>query len=564
MLTSCKEGLFTKAMSETELSMMANNNSRVELLSGVFSVWVLLAGCGAIRLHDESRARMSTGIKEKYAQADVLGVINVEKKNLDNLLAEELKVVRDNHNLQVDFALLRIADDNTPMAETYTTKARNRLADLGYPAGFKELRQFRLAEVDLSVGETEMQDHSTSLKALTKTTPPPCRPGVVLPNKIGFPGNLTAAQREGADNFYRLYREACGVVQKKFEHQPTSGLIKQAFDEWQAARDEVARLDQPLTDAHQDLKLKKEAYDRALEALDQAKGRGPQKEKELTDKADLLKQDFEVTRDISGFIDNKSAATERAGAIIVLLAAAAGTEINTSDAELRKAANIAKEIPSLAGDIRGLIEQARAPSVNNLLTELNHQVVLLEYAKRLRTLAQQRVDILRTRYDALTEESRFWSRFGDAVCSYAVVSAGEKFPGTNCDNFEVKSDEKTTCIWGKSSVREDCILAKSWNENIRSQSNDAATRELYKALAAYLQALAVQASQHEQTFRLIDVRHQETLASRESALRAWDNLVSVPVNQIEAYYQAGLKPPEIADLIVKALGFTAIAVGVAQ
>ena len=36
------------------------------------------------------------------------------------------------------------------------------------------------------------------------------------------------------------------------------------------------------------------------------------------------------------------------------------------------------------------------------------------------------------------------------------------------------------------------------------------------------------------------------------------------LDELDAYYKAGIKPAEIADLIVKALGFTAIAIGVAQ
>ena len=99
-------------------------------LAGVF----LLSGCaGAFRLYDESKAKMSADIKEQYVKADVPGIINAEKQNLDNLLVEELKVVRDNHRLQVDFALLRIADDNAPMGDTYTKKASERLKELGYP-----------------------------------------------------------------------------------------------------------------------------------------------------------------------------------------------------------------------------------------------------------------------------------------------------------------------------------------------------------------------------------------------------------------------------------------------
>ena len=66
----------------------------------------------------------------------------------------------------------------------------------------------------------------------------------------------------------------------------------------------------------------------------------------------------------------------------------------------------------------------------------------------------------------------------------------------------------------------------------------------------------------EQDFRLIDLQHRENLANREMALKAWNNLAAVPIEQIDAYYQAGIKPEEIADLLVKALGFTAITVGI--
>ena len=65
-------------------------------------------------------------------------------------------------------------------------------------------------------------------------------------------------------------------------------------------------------------------------------------------------------------------------------------------------------------------------------------------------------------------------------------------------------------------------------------------------------------------FRLIDLQHRENLANREMALKAWNNLVSVPINEIDAYYKAGLKPEAIADVLVKALGFIAITVGVTQ
>lgn len=68
----------------------------------------------------------------------------------------------------------------------------------------------------------------------------------------------------------------------------------------------------------------------------------------------------------------------------------------------------------------------------------------------------------------------------------------------------------------------------------------------------------------EQSFREIDVRHRETLLARRSAIESWNSIVSIPLDQLDAYYSGGIKPAELADLIVKALGFTAIAVGVSQ
>ena len=358
-----------------------------------------------------------------------------------------------------------------------------------------------------------MQEFRELLVQLTGALPPPCRLDDPLPERMEFSPGVAGDTRAGAENFYRLYRDACRRVQETTALQPRRGLLKDAFDEWQAAQDENAKLDQTVDEAERNKEIKKAAYDEALAKLAKAKESGPKVREELTQNAALLKQDFEMANGIANSIASKNAAMERTNAIVVLLTAAATGEINTTDPQLMKAATVAKEIPSLAGDVTALVEQARVPSVNNLLIELRHQVVLLEYAKQLKTLMQQRVDILKTQYDALLEEARSWLRFGDAVCSYAMVSGGRQFPGQGCDDFSltVASGIWSCSVPGVPPV-ENCSLAKRWNENIQSPGGSEATREIYKALAAYLQALAVQATQKDQTFRLIDVRHREALS----------------------------------------------------
>jgi hypothetical protein len=108
------------------------------------------------------------------------------------------------------------------------------------------------------------------------------------------------------------------------------------------------------------------------------------------------------------------------------------------------------------------------------------------------------------------------------------------------------------------------VLEQPWKKRLGGDDKSDAKREFYKAIQHYFQALALEGVPVEQSYREIDVRHRETLLAKRGALEEWDNLVGVPVDQINGYYQGGMKPAEIADLIVKALGFTAIAIGVSN
>ena len=87
---------------------------------------------------------------------------------------------------------------------------------------------------------------------------------------------------------------------------------------------------------------------------------------------------------------------------------------------------------------------------------------------------------------------------------------------------------------------------------------------MHEAAAAYLHVRLIAYSGTIQEFRRISIGHRRTAARSEASLQQWKNLVSVPANELEGYYGGGIKPNELADLIVKALGFTAIAIGVAQ
>jgi hypothetical protein len=184
------------------------------------------------------------------------------------------------------------------------------------------------------------------------------------------------------------------------------------------------------------------------------------------------------------------------------------------------------------------------------------------------TLEEQRVDIRENKYAAYREEADLLLGFRDALCSFAVRSATQTHPGVMCDRLRV-SEDGTVCevLDEKDRVKariQDCALSKPWKIFLAQPPRADAGREFFKALANYTRLFPVRARQIEQDFNLIDLQHKQNLASREMALRAWNNLAAVPIDQLGAYYQAGLKPEAIADLIVKALGFTAITAGVSS
>ena len=535
-------------------------------------VALVLSGCAAgVRLHDAPKAELTAGIKGNYGKADVLGISEVEKKNLESLLTEEIKTVRDNNQLQLDFALLIMTDSNEPMANTLINEAIQRIETLGYTdykangdSAIRHLRRSQIAYTGVQVRKREQIDRIRRILENGKVIPPDCEHYVKLPDDLKWPSDLTEEKLEIAKVNYTAYKNSCGKLKGEWESAFPSGKTGNAKTAWETAKTEVDKREKKIGELKKAVNKARVDYDAAQERVNEAEKSGKETKKALEDAAAIALKVVVTTKAALDKVDAGVLANEKITNITTLLTATAGGTIDPEDDDIKKAAVIARELPSLAGDMKDLIESAKTPSVGNLLIEMRHQILKLEYAKRLRTLAGERVDILKAKYDGFRAEGQRWLEFADAMCSFAVLSTPDgKWPGEACDTFTVNpASSVIECRINENPIP-NCALGKPWNENIRNTSGDA-KREIYKALVAYLQAQALQASQREQTFREIDVRHRETMAAKESALRAWDNLVETPIAQLDAYFQAGIKAKEIADLFVKALGLSAIVIGVTE
>jgi hypothetical protein len=536
---------------------MPFNRSPARALAAL-SVALLLQACAGFVIHDEERSKLAADTKQSYVDAKVTVAVDADRKNLEFMLAAELEVVRENARYEADWASLALANDITPMGRTVVLTAQKRIDELGLSTR-KNLR----AALDQVIDQDKLMHQLTNdLKMLAtwKIKIPDCaRP---IPASPVFPKDLSDADKPNLQSDYNDYVKHCNALLDSPLN--ANGKLKAAHDDWKKAQ---LALDKGLAEqeaANADVKKAKEAYDKKVKEATDAAKKGQDLSAEIADKAKKLAGVVEDAKKLDKGLESEPFID----ALVDLLTATAGGDVDPKNPELQGAVAVAKQIPSLAGDIVALEAKRAAPPVAGLLLELRHQTLQAEMTKQRAALARERVAILKEKRDIYLQAADRWLRFFDATCNYAVLGAGQMAPGDTCDSqFSVKAltDKAGTveCYYADAKLP-NCLLDQAWKDRLRANEKPEIKRQLYAAVAAYLQALTLQVRPLEQSFKEIDVRHRETLLSKKTAIDQWDNIVSVPLDQLEAYYKAGVKPAELADLIVKALGFTAIAIGVSK
>jgi hypothetical protein len=509
----------------------------------------LSSSCSNFVVHDEGRAAIASAVKKAYADTKVTDVFDTEQKNLQTLLSEEIQAVRDNYALQTDFAMLGIANNATPMASTYV-EAMQRLNELGY-ASPKEVRGSRdqsakMAEANRRIGTVR------KVFAGFKTSLPDCS---VLKPDLEFPKDMGEANRLLLKKQYEVYKTQCQIVSAG--NYPTSGKIGQAYLDWSTANELHQKLLADQAQVVKELQAAKAAFDEKSKAATQPVADAKAFAEKYAEESRRLADALTKARALGGGLENSANIT----AIVELLTAASGTSVDKSDPRIVHAAAVVSRIPAFANDAGAIGALRQAPPVSGLLIALRQQTLLADAAQKRALLEEERIGILKEKLDAYAEESNRWLKVTDAMCSYAALSSDMKHPADACDGFD--TDKDGNCVLAGQSIAK-CILATSWKARFADSDKPDARRELYKAVTGYMQALSFEGIPVEDSFKEIDVRHRQTLLAREAALEAWDSLVSVPLDQIDAYYQAGVKPAEIADLVVKALGFTAVAIGASK
>jgi hypothetical protein len=512
---------------------------------------VLLNACAGFAIHDEGRAKLASEVKESYAKGKFIEIAETDRKNLDVMLTAELAAVNESFRVQVDIAALEIANNSSPMAESYV-EAMDRLEELGVKTIIELKNLLKNANGRRNTQHTV--DSEVKVLAKYNIKPPGCDN---LPDKLtNVPDGLSETAKNVIAATYERYKISCTRL-VGFARASGSGRLGDTHKDWLAARQalDTARANEAKLAG--DMVEAKAKYLAAAQQAAVAEGTAEALKARIAENAKQISEALKGAADLKLGLEND----EKIDALASLLAAAAGGEIDPDDPHVARAAIVAKEIPSLAGDIRELQAKRGVLPVSGLLLALRHQTTLAEGAKQRAALAEERVTILKGKYDAYFEEARRWLDFTNAMCSYAHRAQNLTPAVSDCESLVVTADGQCRRAAGR---MEKCVLAEAWKVRLRAQDNTDAKREINKAVAAYLRALAMQAAPIQADFREIDIQHREVLIAKRNALEQWDNLVGVPLDQLDGYYKGGIKPAESADLIVKALGLTAIAIGVSN
>ena len=516
-----------------------------------------LCACQGMYLHSSDRAAAAATAKKDIESVDVASVVKTEQENLAQLLAEEAKSIEARSKLVATLSVLDLASSDESVASHY----RSALQKMGLAFGnatMLKLRDQGDCEKKKANAAQQVPNLARQLQLLGAKEVPAC--GKLPAGGLPAPAGLSADDAKDFADTGALYAQQCSLRQAECRVAPKEADdLDKARKAKADRRNEAATLKTALDEATKQ-------YKEAVQA-NQKKGQaGAEAEKDLRDKAKKVLDGIDKLAEKSPALANRA----KGSALVDLLTAAASGNADASQPDLAAAMEAAKSFPALVGSIEKARAARETVPVSSLLLALNDLTVQAERDARLAALDDEEIAALQRKLEARTTQAGLWRRYSDQLCNLALYSADKKLPGKACDTLELSESGATCTIRFSADPKEpprkveNCVLQRSWRALFDGNLDGAARRALYEAAAAYLHVRLIAYATTQEEFKRIDVEHRRVLVNREASLGQWRNLVAVPASELDGYYSGGIKPAELADLIVKIVGFTAIAIGVAQ
>ena len=383
----------------------------------------------------------------------------------------------------------------------------------------------------------------------------------ILP-KLERMEELFAAFNAGVDQAYGHHAKHCRekVIPARDAIAGFGGTGKKLIESLTTEMDKAAAYQKESAQRRSALAEAVAAYNERASVL------GVLKKKDDEDKLeDPLKKNLETIRDVIKGLDDftdiagiEIAADEQLKAIDGFIEALVEGEVAEGKLEdrqkLKRFASVASSVASLRKQFGELAEKEAEIKLSVLLTQRKISEAKRKWAETRAAIQLQRIALINNHLMSLGDDSG-----GRSVITLydEAFTRLNRYLGLN-DNFDPIADKSFNSNWDKMKVSTFVASLKPGQS-----TNEKAAEEIAHALANLVTARQIALGVPEATKVQADMLDGKTaLARSEMSLLMWDSIIRGPLSLVAAYHETGIKPEEVAKLVVLASGF--VGVGLAE
>lgn len=511
----------------TELCIEGGQARRASMYAWL--AWTLLVtGCG-IHLHHPQDAQMARTAAEAFKDAKLTEALKAESDAASEMLNSEIAAIRRQSTARRDRLISAVIGGTTPDQSwgRIVKYADKRLGELLGPKppdkDWEGLNEW------IAVRDTPRLDTLRTLYMQYEATRTSIDPRIP---RIGarIKNNEALTLKEPLKSIYKGYVAALTRYDdetKKANMPPAVGgsvsVIKALRDEQETR---LSKANEAAQKAEKDLKDTKDAQEGKTKETKAPGTKADEISKSLKDAADKTDKVKPVLQELLNAasesdlvaVNKRITALEEireqiSGLLRAASDAVAGKELSPGDSEKIK-------LLESVSAIRTGIDGAAYPRVSDLILESERLRIEIDRLRGLVALEEERRTLFDLQLTALSREIVALRRAKQRAVSVADwnVLALE----TSLAKQEAAADSLA-------------YLAESWSSG--------------------------RTPAEEIDFLLCGIDHRAAIENSSAAFMQWSNLIGVPLSQLVAYHESGIKSEDLANLI-NAAGFSAIAAGV--
>lgn len=504
---------------------------------------ILLNACSSMYIYDENKDKQINTAASLYRSIESDKSLIISPDNLEQLLQAELALSDESDQLILNNDLWRMSSGQLSLSRMYH-EAQQRLSVLGLNS-LAEVRDYirvRTSLIHFQGIEQEYRDYLIQL-----TTPEERR---FIPHCNDSTPTFVK-QMQSNEAFQLLYQQYHDNCQQLLS-------VLRSYDEMSL---EVGLNRTQSTQLQRELLLDKELKNKALIDINMLK-------KRLKNTAVVKKRSSEFNSlrngDLKKAFSNTKTQSNSARVILTTNTIEAISNliqgINTNDDISTKAnylvdAAIASQSTALADIMANFLVKNSQPVLAPLVLELNRQILLLNYFQELEDLKQQEYELLQVLENDMHRQVSAEYKLMMAICDFSYQSKSQ------CENdFSLTwNSQSSSYDCGFKNVYKECQTNKQFKSIWLKRARDNKP-QVYKILTALYDSHQLRSKITRSDIHLKEHKSYRHLLASQSAIDQWHNLLRYPIDQLQTFYDSGIRTEELSGLIIKALGIVGLTV----